>query len=168
MSKLSRVSRFQRDLMGLESCLFCKIVAGKEKSWVVYRDSQVMALLDVYPLTRGHTLIIPIRHYESMLDIPYPLLRRIMSLAKKLCISYERALKIQGVSIGVLNHCLKTPAHRHFHLAVVPRYNMNDKRDPANVKPSQTFPRESDANLDRILGVIRREMPTVNNKTNLG
>jgi histidine triad (HIT) family protein len=115
-----------------------------------------MALLDRYPLTTGHTLIVPIRHYESMFDIPYPLLRRVISLAKRLCITYERALKIQGVSIDVLNHRLKTPPYRHFHLAVVPRYDMNDKRDPANVKPSQTFPRESDAKLDRILAVIRR------------
>jgi len=136
--------------------LFCNIVARREKSWVVYRDTQVMALLDRYPLTTGHTLIVPIRHYESMFDIPYPLLRRVISLAKRLCITYERALKIQGVSIDVLNHRLKTPAYRHFHLAVVPRYDINDKRDPANVKPSQTFPRESDANLDRILAIIRR------------
>ena len=116
-----------------------------------------MALLDPYPLTRGHTLIIPIRHYESMFDIPYPLLRRIISLAKKLCIAYECVLKIQGVSIDVLNHRLKTPAYRHFHLAVVPRYDMNDKRDPANVKPSQKFPREPEANLERTLSMIRAD-----------
>lgn len=141
--------------MPREGCLFCNIVSGTERSWIVYRDRQVMALLDPYPLTRGHTLIIPINHFESMFDIPDPLLRRIISLSKELCRAYEDALKIQGVSIEVMNHRLKKPANRHFHLHVIPRYNKNAKRDPANVKPSQTFPRESEKNLDRVLSRIR-------------
>jgi histidine triad (HIT) family protein len=142
--------------MAAEDCLFCKIVTGKERSWIVYRDRYIMAILDPFPITEGHTLVIPIRHYESMFDIPYPLLRRIITRAKRLCMTYERTLRIQGVSIDVLNHRFKTLAYSHFHLHVIPRYNKNEKRDPANVKPSQTFPRESDAKLDRILDVIRR------------
>jgi histidine triad (HIT) family protein len=141
--------------MPAEACLFCDIVSGKERSWVVYRDAQLMALLDPYPITRGHTLVIPIRHYESMFDIPDPLLRKIVSLSRRLCIAYEQTLKIQGVSIEVLNHRLKTPRHRHFHLHVIPRYDKDDKRDPANVKPSQTFPRESELNLNRTLAKVR-------------
>jgi histidine triad (HIT) family protein len=115
-----------------------------------------MALLDPYPITRGHTLIIPIKHYESMFDIPERSLGRIISLSKKLCLSYEKLLKIQGVSIEVLNHRQKNPAFRHFHLHVIPRYDKNDPRDPANVKPSQTFPREPDKNLDRTLSMVMR------------
>lgn len=114
-----------------------------------------MALLDPYPMTRGHTLIIPIRHYESMFDIPDQLLRRIISLTRKLCKTYEAALEIQGVSIEVLNHRLKRPAHRHFHMHLIPRYDKNYPNDPANVKPSQTFPRQSDKNLDDTLSKVR-------------
>ena len=76
-------------------CLFCGIVSGREKSWVVYRDPHVMALLDRHPMTRGHTLVIPVHHYESMLDIPETLLKRVVVLSKKLCMAYERALKTQ-------------------------------------------------------------------------
>ena len=137
--------------MPTEACLFCDIVSGRERSWVVYRDDQLMAVLDPYPMTKGHTLVIPIRHHESMFDIPDSTLRKIISLSKRLCKAYEQTLKIQGVSIELLNHRLKTPAHRHFHLHVIPRYDKDDVRDPANVKPSQTFPRESEKNLNRIL-----------------
>ena len=137
--------------MTVESCLFCRIALGKEKAWVVYRDSHVMAFLDRFPMTKGHTLVIPIRHYESMFDIPYQILMKIASLSKRLCKNYERTLRIQGVSIGVLNHKKNKSYHRHFHLHVIPRYNKNDERDPANVKPIQTFPEESDENLDRTL-----------------
>jgi len=137
--------------MAGEKCVFCRIVSGKEKAWVVGRDKFVMAVLDPYPLTKGHTLIIPIQHYESMFDIPEELLVRITKLSRRLCRSYERTLAIQGVSIEVMNHRQKNPRLRHFHLHVIPRYAKNDRRDPANVKPSQVFPRESDARLTRIL-----------------
>jgi histidine triad (HIT) family protein len=142
--------------MAQGGCIFCRVVSNKERSWVIYRDSQVMALLDPYPMTRGHTLIIPIRHYESMFDIPESVFGRIISLSKKLSLSYEKTLDIQGVGIEVLNHRRKNPAFRHFHLHVIPRYDKNDPRDPANVKPSQAFPRESDGNLDGTLATIRK------------
>jgi histidine triad (HIT) family protein len=138
-------------------CVFCKIVSGKERAWVISRDKSVMAILDPYPLTRGHTLVIPIKHYESMFDIPEGLLGRIVRLARQLCRSYEETLAIQGVSVEVLNHKQKNPRLRHFHLHVIPRYDKNDKRDPANVKPSQTFPRESDATLTKILSEIKAD-----------
>lgn len=141
-----------------EHCLFCGIVSGREQSWAVYRDPSVMALLDRHPITRGHTLIIPIHHYESIFDIPDPLLRQIVSLSKKLCSAYERALRIQGVSIELMNHRQKTPGLRHFHLHLIPRYDKNAKNDPSNVKPSKKFPKESDERLDRTLSLIRAEM----------
>jgi len=114
-----------------------------------------MAILNPLPYTRGHTLVIPIRHYESMFDIPQTLLNRITVLAKTLCLSYERSLGIKGVLIEIVNHKLKNPKYRHFHLHVIPRYNMNAKRDPANIKPKQTFPRETNRNLDKILQRIK-------------
>ena len=114
--------------------------------------------LDPFPVTEGHTLIIPKKHYESMFDIPDPLLRQIISLSKRLCRTYEAALNIQGISIEVLNHRLKRPRFRHFHLHVIPRYDPNDARDPANVKPSQTFPRESSKNLEKTLSLIKSKL----------
>lgn len=114
-----------------------------------------MAILNPFPFTRGHTLVIPIKHYEGMFDIPEPLLSQITKLAKRLSVSYEKSLGIQGVFIEVLNHRLKSPRFRHFHLHVIPRYDINHKRDPANVKPKQRFPKESDRSLDKTLAKIK-------------
>ena len=136
-------------------CIFCRVVAGKERAWIVYRDAKVIGLLDRFPMTKGHTLIIPAQHYESMFDIPQYLLEMIADLAKRLAISYERSLGIQGVSIEILNHKEKDPAHRHFHLHVIPRYDRDDPRDPAKVAPSQAFPEESVTNLNNILSLVR-------------
>ena len=137
-----------------QGCLFCDIISGKEKSWVVHQGRQISAILTPFPYTKGHTLIIPIKHYESMFDIPEPLLARI-TLAKRLCVSYEKSLRIQGVMICVLNHKLKNPKFRHFHLHVIPRYKIGIQRDPANIKPKQIFPIETDENLNRTLAKIK-------------
>jgi histidine triad (HIT) family protein len=140
-----------------EECLFCEIVSGMTKSWIVYRDRSTMAILNPFPYTKGHTLIIPIRRYESMFDIPEPLLSRVSRLAKRLCVSYEKSLLIEGVCLEVLNHRLKSSRQRHFHLHVIPRYDPKDKRDPANVEPRRTFPRENDQSLDETLSKIKSE-----------
>jgi histidine triad (HIT) family protein len=140
------------------ACTFCKIIRWEERAWVVYKDNQTMALLDRYPVTKGHTLIIPVRHYDGIFDIPGELLNQIVSLSKKLSLSYEKSLRIQGVSIELLDHRQKKPEFRHFHLHVVPRYDKDDPRDPANVKPSQRFPKESDENLDVMLSRIRKDL----------
>jgi diadenosine tetraphosphate (Ap4A) HIT family hydrolase len=118
-----------------------------------------MALLDPYPLTRGHKLVIPVKHFASIFDIPDKLLRRIASLSRDLCRSYGRSLRIQGFSIEVMNHRQKTQAYRHFYLYIIPRYNRNDKRDPANVKPSRRVPRESDSRMSRTLAAIKAKHP---------
>jgi diadenosine tetraphosphate (Ap4A) HIT family hydrolase len=122
-----------------------------------------MAILDLYPYTRGHSLIIPIRHFESVFDTPEHLLKRIVTVAKELSISYERTLGIQGVCINVLNHKKKSPAFRHFHMAVIPRYDKRNKRDPANVKPNQRFPKESDRSLDGTLTKIKSDRMLLGN-----
>jgi len=139
----------------MNECLFCRIAKGREKSWIVYQDRFVIALLNPYPLTKGHTLIIPTHHYESIFDIPSPLLNRIMSLSKRLSEKYERTLKIQGVAIEVLNHNRKSKAFKHFHLHLIPRYDKSSKRDPANVKPGAKLPRVTDRTLNSILSLVK-------------
>jgi len=66
------------------SCKFCRIVEGLELSWTVYEDELVMAFLDINPANRGHTLIIPKKHYENIYDISEKELRRVIAIAKRL------------------------------------------------------------------------------------
>jgi len=54
----------------------------------------------------------------------------------------------------VLNHRYKRSKFSHFHIHVIPRYDISDKRDSANVKPSQTWPREPDSGLNKVLSKL--------------
>src|SRR5579864_3803931 len=99
----------------LANCLFCRIASGKSKSWSVYEDDSVKAFLNIFPLARGHTLIVPKWHYESVSEIPIQTLRHMISTAKKLTLTYERTLNAQGICLHSQDHKEKTK-FRHYHL----------------------------------------------------
>ncbi len=51
-------------------CVFCRIVRGEAPSYIVYRDDTVVVFLDIYPVEKGHILVTPIEHYESLIETP--------------------------------------------------------------------------------------------------
>jgi|SRR3989344_7678969 len=53
----------------MEDCIFCKIVAGEIPSHKVYEDENFLALLDIHPLSPGHTLVIPKKHTRWVWDV---------------------------------------------------------------------------------------------------
>ena len=53
-----------------EDCIFCKIAKKEIKTNIVYEDDNFIAFLDVNPRAEGHTLIIPKKHYKTLLDMP--------------------------------------------------------------------------------------------------
>ena len=52
----------------MESCIFCRIVAGTLPASVVFSDAAVMAFMDIQPVTEGHTLLIPLAHRPNVAD----------------------------------------------------------------------------------------------------
>ena len=68
----------------MKDCLFCKIVKGEVPSYKVYEDENVYAFLDVANDVYGHTLVVPKKHYENLMDCPDRTLGKIMSSVKKI------------------------------------------------------------------------------------
>lgn len=54
----------------MEECIFCKIVKHEIPASIVYEDANFMAFLDIRPLSPGHTLVIPKKHYRWVWDLP--------------------------------------------------------------------------------------------------
>ncbi|MFH1511410.1 MAG: HIT domain-containing protein, partial [Candidatus Woesearchaeota archaeon] len=59
----------------MSDCIFCKIVEGKIPSSKVFENSNFLAFLDFSPVSKGHTLLIPKKHYETLMDLPDELLK---------------------------------------------------------------------------------------------
>ena len=53
----------------MEDCIFCKIIAGEIPSTKIYEDDDVLAFLDITQTTKGHTLVVPKKHYRNILSM---------------------------------------------------------------------------------------------------
>ncbi|MFA5997249.1 MAG: HIT family protein [Candidatus Paceibacterota bacterium] len=106
----------------MESCLFCKIVAGEIPSTKVYEDETVFAFLDIHPVNIGHTLIVPKVHSVNLYETPDETVAQMMVVAKKLSIAIKNALNADGINIEMNNEPDAGQVILHSHLHVIPRF----------------------------------------------
>ncbi len=109
--------------MGEErNCIFCKIVKSEIPCSKVLENERVIAFLDISPVNKGHTLVVPKEHFETLLDVSENTLKEMMLAAKKIGKSMKKALKADGFNIGMNNFPAAGQAVMHAHLHVIPRY----------------------------------------------
>jgi histidine triad (HIT) family protein len=101
-------------------CVFCKIVRGEEPAYIVYEDEYVVAILDKYPINKGHTLVMPKRHYRDITEIPDEELCRVIKITKAVTIAVMRALKVPGVRVVQNNGAEAGQVIFHVHFHVIP------------------------------------------------
>ncbi|HEU5158356.1 MAG TPA: HIT family protein [Streptosporangiaceae bacterium] len=100
-------------------CVFCEIVAGERAAHIVVDDGPVLAFLDSRPLFKGHTLIVPREHIETLPELPAELLGPFFSCAQRLAAAMETALDAAGSFVAMNNKVSQSVPHLHAH--VVPR-----------------------------------------------
>ena len=106
------------------NCIFCKIINGDIPSYTIYEDDIIKAFLDIDPKSNGHTLIIPKKHYQDIMDIDEETLSYIFKKAKEIKKLLEEKLNIQGITF-VQNNGLSQEV-KHYHLHLIPNYQNND------------------------------------------
>lgn len=108
----------------MENCIFCKIINKEIPCKLIYEDEIVMAFLDINPVSVGHTLIIPKKHYKDLDDIEENTINHIMKVAKELKIKIEENLKPDGLQLVQNNGNLQEVKHYHLHL--IPNYEKDN------------------------------------------
>ncbi len=108
------------------SCVFCLIKNGEISSRKVYEDDKVFAILDISQATKGHTLVMPKEHYESIFDIPTDLYLHLQSVAQMLAKKIVKNLGALGCNILNNNGDAAGQVVKHFHLHIIPRYENDD------------------------------------------
>jgi len=99
-----------------EDCIFCKMVNGDVPVTEVYDDDNFFAFLDNNPLVEGHTLIIPKRHYNTVLDMPSSLGGELLDAIKKVGFDLIKEGKAESINLAVIGEDVK-----HAHVHVIPR-----------------------------------------------
>ena len=103
-------------------CIFCKIATKEIPSKVIYEDDKTMAFLDINPRNEGHTLVIPKKHYDNLLEAPDNTLAAMMKVTKLLCERMKNKLNAKGFNIVINVEKVAGQEMDHLHLHIVPRY----------------------------------------------
>ncbi len=100
-------------------CAFCEIVAGRASAWTVLEDDGFVAFLDARPVFKGHCLLVPRAHHETLADLPEALVGPLFLTARRLASAVEAAMDAHGTFVALNNKVSQSVPHLHVH--VVPR-----------------------------------------------
>jgi histidine triad (HIT) family protein len=105
----------------MEDCIFCKIVAGEIPCFKTYEDDLFLGFLDIKPLNKGNSLLIPKKHYRWVNDVPE--FGEYWEAARKLALKTAEIVQPESTSYLTLGY--EVP---HAHIRVIPRFE-NDGHD---------------------------------------
>ena len=115
--------------MKKDDCIFCKIAAGEIPSRKIYEDKDLIAIMDLSPTSKGHSLIIPKEHYTNIYDIDEEIAGKVMKTAKKLATKMTVALNCDGFNLLQNNGETAGQTMFHFHMHLIPRYQNAKNND---------------------------------------
>lgn len=107
-----------------DKTIFEKIIDGELPSTTVYGDEKMLAFLDINPVAKGHTLLIPKERYVWMYDVPDELLSKLFIKTKELMVALKNATNSDFIEVKVMGN--EVP---HFHIHLIPRF-FNDGIHP--------------------------------------
>lgn len=118
-------------------CIFCKIANGEIPSNKIYEDEDFVAILDLSPATKGHTLVIPKKHYDDFFAMTPEEASGAMQRARKVAGLLKEKLQPDGMNMTQNNGAVAGQTVMHFHLHLIPRYlsdpeHINWKPGPAD------------------------------------
>lgn len=140
----------------MNDCVFCKIIKGDIPSRKVYEDNDVIAILDMSQVTKGHTLVISKEHVRNILDYSDELAADVFSKIPKIA----RAVKTfdpacTGLNLLMNNEEMASQSVFHSHVHLLPRYT---ERDGFGLKWETHSDDYSQAELDQIMNAIKKEI----------
>ncbi len=128
--------------------IFTKIINGDIPARIIYRDNEVVAFLDVNPLSNGHTLVVPRRQIDSLWDLPDQSYCHLWTVARRIATHMKTVLKPERV--GIIVEGFDVP-HAHIHL--VPLY------DRSVLRLHHDYPVDlSDSALDSIAARLTKDL----------
>ena len=133
------------ELPELEPCPFCRILAG-ESDWVcafVHRTDKMASFINPRQYGKGGMLVIPIHHAPTVLDLRGDEIARIYKHAKELVAALSDAFDPSGFNIFQNNGIAAGQTVPHFHVHIVPRYELDEPKKVFSEKEVSPIPAEA-------------------------
>ncbi|MBF0710737.1 MULTISPECIES: HIT family protein [unclassified Gemella] len=106
----------------MDKTIFEKILDKEIPSYKIYEDEHVYAFLDVFPITKGHTLVIPKKHSRNILDCEAETAAHIGAALPKIANAVKDAFNPDGINIIQNNEEYAGQSVFHLHFHIIPRY----------------------------------------------
>ncbi|CPR09811.1 HIT family protein [Mycobacterium bohemicum DSM 44277] len=103
------------------SCVFCAIVAGEAPAIRIHEDDDYLAILDIRPFTRGHTLVVPKRHTVDLTDTPAETLAGMVTVGQRIARAARATELADATNIAINDGRAAFQSVFHIHLHVLPR-----------------------------------------------
>lgn len=133
-------------------CLFCAIVAGTASGFVVCDTPQVLGFLDSRPVFKGHVLVVPRAHVETLTDLAGETLGDYFAEVRRMAAAVEAGLGAGGTFVAINNRVSQSVPHLHTH--VVPRTKGDGLRGFFWPRTTYADDAEATAYRDRIAAAL--------------
>lgn len=107
----------------MSDCIFCKIINGDIPSTKVYEDDYCYAFLDIMPLSKGHTLLVPKTHVAAIFEMTEDIAKNLYAAAPKVANAIKAAFNPAGLNTLNNNGAAAGQTVFHYHLHFIPRYD---------------------------------------------
>jgi len=104
-----------------QDCIFCKIVKGELPSFRVCEDEHTLVFLDLFPVTPGHTLVIPKQHASDLFEMDADTLAAVAATSLRVAHAIDEALAPDGLGVFQLNRAAAGQTVFHYHMHLLPR-----------------------------------------------
>ncbi len=104
-------------------CIFCEMIEGKRSGHMIYEDEDHVAFLDIYPIDKGHSLVMPRKHFERVTDMTPEKVGNLFSIIPKIARSVIKTTQADAFSMAQNNGRAAKQIVPHVHVHIIPRFN---------------------------------------------
>jgi histidine triad (HIT) family protein len=109
-----------------ENCIFCKIIKGEISTKKVFEDDKIIAILDINPAAKGHTLIMTKEHYPILPVMPPEVFKHLFRTTKYIGMGIRDGVVSVGDTIFIANGAIAGQQSPHFLFHIIPREGGDD------------------------------------------
>ncbi len=140
----------------MSECVFCQIVSKKAPANIIYEDEQVAGFLSNRPVSVGHTLVVPKKHYENIFDIPELETGYLFTIVKRVAQAVRGSTGAEGIRIVQNNGEAAGQVIFHLHVHISPLKPRNQfehdgaYRDPTRHRDSKALEKDAEKIRDHL------------------
>jgi ATP adenylyltransferase len=139
-------------------CVFCEAPKVKDdaKTMIVHRGEHCFVILNAYPYTPGHVMIVPYAHLDELQKLPSEAANEMMALAQKMETVLRELYRPDGINIGMnIGKAAGAGIAGHIHMHTVPRW-VADANFMSVVGETRVLPETLEVTWERIAGAMRK------------